>query len=53
MLGIAQAMCVVPGKYYCIRPISIKFLRFTESGLHISELYSRVEDGWIKSYLQP
>lgn len=38
---------------YCIRPISIEFLTFTERRLHIRELYSRVENGWIKSYLQP
>jgi pyridoxamine 5'-phosphate oxidase len=38
---------------YCIRPISIEFLTFTESRLHIRELYSRAGHDWTKSYLQP
>ncbi len=38
---------------YCIRPISIEFLTFTESRLHIRKLYSRAGDDWITSYLQP
>lgn len=53
---------------YCIHPISIEFLTFTENRLHIRELYSRAgnsgvenngvencdeENRWVKTYLQP
>jgi pyridoxamine 5'-phosphate oxidase len=38
---------------YCIFPISIEFLTFTQSRLHIRELYSRTGNSWIKTYLQP
>lgn len=38
---------------YRIKPISIEFLTFAESRLHVRELFSRKENIWIKSLLQP
>lgn len=38
---------------YCITPISVEFLTFKESRLHLRELYQKHESGWLKSLLQP
>lgn len=38
---------------YRIKPVSIEFLTFAESRLHLRELFSREENIWIKSLLQP
>lgn len=38
---------------FCIKPLSIEFLTFAETRLHLRELYNRVDGGWVKSLLQP
>ncbi|WP_039915379.1 pyridoxine/pyridoxamine 5'-phosphate oxidase [Cellvibrio mixtus] len=38
---------------YRIKPLSIEFLTFAESRLHLRELFTRKENIWIKSLLQP
>jgi pyridoxamine 5'-phosphate oxidase len=38
---------------YCVKPVSIEFLTFRESRLHLRELYERKGDSWIKHLLQP
>lgn len=38
---------------YCIKPISIEFLRFYESRLHLRELFELKSNGWLKQLLQP
>lgn len=38
---------------YCIKPVSVEFLTFRESRLHLRELYQTSEAGWVKSLLQP
>jgi pyridoxamine 5'-phosphate oxidase len=38
---------------YCIHPISIEFLTFRESRLHLRELYEHKGNGWVKQLLQP
>ena len=38
---------------YCVKPVSIEFLTFKESRLHLRELYEKNERGWIKCLLQP
>lgn len=38
---------------YRVRPISIEFLTFAESRLHLRELYNRQQNAWVKSFLQP
>jgi pyridoxamine 5'-phosphate oxidase len=38
---------------YCIKPLSIEFLRFRQSRLHLRELYKYHADGWTKQLLQP
>ncbi len=38
---------------FCIKPLSIEFLTFAESRLHLRELYKRNGEGWTKSLLQP
>lgn len=38
---------------YRIKPISIEFLTFRESRLHLRELFEIKDDGWVKQLLQP
>ena len=38
---------------YCIKPVSIEFLTFRESRLHLRELFENKDSGWIKQLLQP
>jgi pyridoxamine 5'-phosphate oxidase len=38
---------------YCVKPISIEFLTFRESRLHLRELFDYQEKGWVKKLLQP
>ncbi|MFC3031438.1 pyridoxal 5'-phosphate synthase [Pseudoalteromonas fenneropenaei] len=38
---------------YCIKPISIEFLTFRESRLHLRELFEFKSNGWVKQLLQP
>jgi len=38
---------------YRIEPISIEFLTFRESRLHLRELFEIKDDGWVKQLLQP
>lgn len=38
---------------YCVKPISIEFLTFRESRLHLRELFSYEENCWVKQLLQP
>jgi pyridoxamine 5'-phosphate oxidase len=38
---------------YCIKPVSIEFLTFCESRLHLRELYERKSNAWVKQLLQP
>lgn len=38
---------------YCINPVSIEFLTFRESRLHLRELFEYKGNGWIKQLLQP
>lgn len=38
---------------YCVDPISIEFLTFKESRLHLRELYVKTGSEWRKSLLQP
>lgn len=38
---------------YCIKPVSIEFLTFWESRLHLRELFEFKNNGWIKQLLQP
>ncbi|MEO3879485.1 pyridoxine/pyridoxamine 5'-phosphate oxidase [Rheinheimera fenheensis] len=38
---------------YCIKPISIEFLTFRQSRLHLRELFEFKSNGWIKQLLQP
>lgn len=38
---------------YIIKPVSIEFLTFAESRLHLRELYTKDKDSWLKSLLQP
>ncbi|WP_430457978.1 pyridoxine/pyridoxamine 5'-phosphate oxidase [Rheinheimera sp.] len=38
---------------YRIKPISIEFLTFRESRLHLRELFEIKGDGWVKQLLQP
>ena len=38
---------------YSIHPLSIEFLTFAESRLHLREFYKWNGNGWIKSLLQP
>ncbi|MEO3680601.1 pyridoxal 5'-phosphate synthase [Rheinheimera sp. FR7-31] len=38
---------------YCIKPISIEFLTFRQSRLHLRELFEFKRNGWIKQLLQP
>ncbi|ALS98237.1 pyridoxine/pyridoxamine 5'-phosphate oxidase [Lacimicrobium alkaliphilum] len=38
---------------YCVKPISIEFLTFRESRLHLRELFVYKENGWVKQLLQP
>lgn len=44
-----------PGNWggYCIKPVSIEFLTFRESRLHLRELFEYKGNGWIKRLLQP
>lgn len=38
---------------YCIKPVSIEFLTFRESRLHLRELFECTGNGWVKQLLQP
>ncbi len=38
---------------YRIKPVSIEFLTFRESRLHLRELFEFKSDGWVKQLLQP
>lgn len=38
---------------YCIQPISIEFLTFRESRLHLREFFESTGNGWVKQLLQP
>lgn len=38
---------------YCVRPVSIEFLTFQESRLHLRELFERKGNEWTKRLLQP
>ncbi|MBO1257079.1 pyridoxal 5'-phosphate synthase [Alteromonas sp. 5E99-2] len=38
---------------YCIKPVSIEFLTFKESRLHLRELFKCKDNGWFKQLLQP
>ncbi|KID56345.1 pyridoxamine-phosphate oxidase [Pseudoalteromonas luteoviolacea] len=38
---------------YIVKPISIEFLTFRESRLHLRELYTRTDGCWEKQLLQP
>ena len=38
---------------YRIKPVSIEFLTFAESRLHLRELFNKEKNIWIKSLLQP
>lgn len=38
---------------YCIKPVSIEFLTFRESRLHLRELFECEGNGWVKKLLQP
>lgn len=38
---------------YCIKPVSIEFLTFQESRLHLRELFECRSNGWVKQLLQP
>lgn len=38
---------------YCVKPISIEFLTFRESRLHLRELYEQKNNIWVKCLLQP
>ncbi|MGE8204271.1 pyridoxamine 5'-phosphate oxidase [Heyndrickxia sp. NPDC080065] len=38
---------------FIVKPMSIEFLTFKESRLHIRELYTPIEDKWQMSLLQP
>ncbi|KZN45438.1 pyridoxine/pyridoxamine 5'-phosphate oxidase [Pseudoalteromonas luteoviolacea] len=38
---------------YVIKPVSIEFLTFRESRLHLRELYERTDGYWSKQLLQP
>jgi pyridoxamine 5'-phosphate oxidase len=38
---------------YLLKPISIEFLTFQESRLHLREFYQYKRSGWIKQLLQP
>lgn len=38
---------------YCIKPVSIEFLTFRESRLHLRELFKCGSNGWVKQLLQP
>lgn len=44
-----------PGNWggYCINPVSIEFLTFRESRLHLRELFEHKGNVWIKQLLQP
>lgn len=37
---------------YCIKPVSIEFLTFRESRLHLRELFMSKDSGWLKQLLQ-
>lgn len=38
---------------YCIKPVSIEFLTFRQSRLHLRELFEHRAEGWVKQLLQP
>ena len=38
---------------YCIKPVSIEFLTFQESRLHLRELFEFKNNCWVKQLLQP
>lgn len=38
---------------YCVAPVSIEFLTFRESRLHLRELFERKGNDWVKQILQP
>lgn len=38
---------------YRLKPVSIEFLRFRESRLHLRELFEVKNNGWVKQLLQP
>jgi pyridoxamine 5'-phosphate oxidase len=38
---------------YCIQPLTIEFLTFQDNRLHVRELYSREDNLWRKTLLQP
>jgi len=44
-----------PDDWACILivPIRIEFLRFNKSSLHKRTLYTKIDEGWKKEYLQP